>query len=676
MNKVTVVIPTLCKSNKVLKHSLEQCQECDRVEEILVFDNTLTNFASTLSKVKVFNEENLYVNPAWNKGLELTKTPYYLLLNDDVIVSKEVIEACGVLLDENKMLGITSVVTTSITESEIDFYMNANAISLEPEFSIRDENDQFYCGWFVFGRTNLWKPIPKDLLYFFGDNWVYYHNFKQKRKVAVLDNYTIYHVTSTTCKATNKYQDGTLQKEEALYLKYLNTPAPTSKKLSLCMIVKNEEEKLERCLQSVKDVVDEIIIVDTGSTDSTKDIARKFTDNIFDFTWNDSFADARNASIEKATGDWILILDADEVLKKGSREDFEKLMNIPTTTPVGYQVHITSVVDSNGDTEEIESYMIRFFPNLPSLRFKGDVHEWLEDSTKTILTPVTQTIRLFHDGYLTRNMEKKSDRNLKLLHSSKVDKGNKIHHNFYLAATYSMSNQIDLALEYFEKWEKEALKSNVDLSLGYTVYLYCMNERKRWKEAIDRVTPHILKCWHNPDFCINLGICYENIGEYDKALKILKRATTFDARNVLSLDVASVQWKPYVIIGNIYLQQGEYETALEYWEKSYDSSQRVEVLQGIIDVSYQLRDMKRLEKYLVEMKTRFKDYKHLNNDVMYANLLFNQGKIEESIKLFLALPNGQEYINTIIQGLISMERFDEVEKVTGYVKQYTLENAS
>jgi len=203
-----------------------------------------------------------------------------------------------------------------------------------------------------------------------------------------------------------------------------------------------------------------------------------------------------------------------------------------------------------------------------------------------------------------------------------------------------------------------------------------MNERKRWKEAIDRVTPHILKCWHNPDFCINLGICYENIGEYDKALKILKRATTFDARNVLSLDVASVQWKPYVIIGNIYLQQGEYETALEYWEKSYDSSQRVEVLQGIIDVSYQLRDMKRLEKYLVEMKTRFKDYKHLNNDVMYANLLFNQGKIEESIKLFLALPNGQEYINTIIQGLISMERFDEVEKVTGYVKQYTLENAS
>ena len=76
------------------------------------------------------------------------------------------------------------------------------------------------------------------------------------------------------------------------------------------MITKNEEFFLEQCLNSVKDLVDEIIIVDTGSNDKTKDIARKFTDNIFDFEWCDDFSAARNESLKHATGDWILVLDA------------------------------------------------------------------------------------------------------------------------------------------------------------------------------------------------------------------------------------------------------------------------------------------------------------------------------------------------------------------------------
>ena len=86
--------------------------------------------------------------------------------------------------------------------------------------------------------------------------------------------------------------------------------------LSLCMIVKNEEAVLSRCLESIKDAVDEIIIVDTGSSDATKEIAKKYTDLVYDFKWINNFSAARNFSFSKASKDYIIWLDADDVITK------------------------------------------------------------------------------------------------------------------------------------------------------------------------------------------------------------------------------------------------------------------------------------------------------------------------------------------------------------------------
>lgn len=98
--------------------------------------------------------------------------------------------------------------------------------------------------------------------------------------------------------------------------------------ISLCMIVKNEEEVLARCLNSVKDIVDEIIIVDTGSTDKTKEIAKHYTNNIFDFEWIDDFATARNFSFSKASKKYIMWLDADDIILE---EDKTKFLNLKKT---------------------------------------------------------------------------------------------------------------------------------------------------------------------------------------------------------------------------------------------------------------------------------------------------------------------------------------------------------
>ncbi len=95
--------------------------------------------------------------------------------------------------------------------------------------------------------------------------------------------------------------------------------------ISLCMIVKNEEKVLARCLDSIADLMDEIIIVDTGSTDSTKEIARRYTDKIYDFEWNGSFADARNYSFSKASAQYIYCADADEIIDRENHERFALL---------------------------------------------------------------------------------------------------------------------------------------------------------------------------------------------------------------------------------------------------------------------------------------------------------------------------------------------------------------
>ncbi|MCY2907094.1 glycosyltransferase family 2 protein [Bacillus anthracis] len=82
--------------------------------------------------------------------------------------------------------------------------------------------------------------------------------------------------------------------------------------LSACLIVKNEEEMLGKCLESLRRVIEEIIVVDTGSTDSTKEIARQFTDKVYDFEWMNDFSEARNFAASKANGEWIIAIDADE----------------------------------------------------------------------------------------------------------------------------------------------------------------------------------------------------------------------------------------------------------------------------------------------------------------------------------------------------------------------------
>ena len=147
--------------------------------------------------------------------------------------------------------------------------------------------------------------------------------------------------------------------------------------ISLCMIVKNEEDTLARCLSSVADFVDEIIIVDTGSTDRTKEIARPFTSDIYDFVWIDDFAAARNYAFSQATMEYILWLDADDFLRERDRSKLAELKDTldPSVDSVTMEYHLAH--DEYGNVT-VKNRRNRLVKRSNSFRWIGRVHEYLE----------------------------------------------------------------------------------------------------------------------------------------------------------------------------------------------------------------------------------------------------------------------------------------------------------
>lgn len=180
--------------------------------------------------------------------------------------------------------------------------------------------------------------------------------------------------------------------------------------ISLCMIVKNEEAVLADCLDSAQNYVDQIVIVDTGSKDKTLSIAKRYTEEIYQYTWNNDFASARNESIKYATSEWILVLDADHQLI------VEDYTNIPQNSDcLGWMISEVSGL-LIGSTQHLDRLLL--FKNTPSLYYLGKIHEDPLQSIKAyahkkkISDPIQalQGVSVIHSGYdeskikLTRNL--------------------------------------------------------------------------------------------------------------------------------------------------------------------------------------------------------------------------------------------------------------------------------
>ncbi len=187
--------------------------------------------------------------------------------------------------------------------------------------------------------------------------------------------------------------------------------------LSLCLIARDEEEHLGRCLAAAAPLVDEIVVADTGSTDRTREVAVAYGARVVDVPWRDDFAAARNACLGAATGAWVLVLDADETLQPSPRDALAARLGDPAA--LAYTVELIS--DHGGGRVET-AHLARLFRNCEELRYEGRVHEQILPALcralgrETWLPPRSGLVAT-HDGYRpeVRAARGKLERNLRLL---------------------------------------------------------------------------------------------------------------------------------------------------------------------------------------------------------------------------------------------------------------------
>ncbi|MBD2595288.1 glycosyltransferase [Nostoc spongiaeforme FACHB-130] len=173
--------------------------------------------------------------------------------------------------------------------------------------------------------------------------------------------------------------------------------------ISLCMIVKNEETTLPKCLNSVKDFVDEMVVLDTGSSDRTPEIAQQFGAKVHHFQWTNNFSTARNAALKYVTGDWVLVLDADEILNPSI------VPQIQDAIQSDEYILINLIRQEIGAVQSPYSLVSRLFRNHPEIRFERPYHALVDDSVATIIQKephwqvgYLQGVAILHTGYQKR----------------------------------------------------------------------------------------------------------------------------------------------------------------------------------------------------------------------------------------------------------------------------------
>lgn len=224
----------------------------------------------------------------------------------------------------------------------------------------------------------------------------------------------------------------------------------TEPTITLCMIVKNEEAFLEKCLSSVQNLADEMIIMDTGSTDDSMDIARKYHAKVYDYEWDDHFANARNEGIAKAAKDWILWIDADECLDIQDPQAFKKALSHIEANILS--LPITNFTSDRTDSEDYTSYIHyqpRLFRNHQGIQFINRIHETLDAEPEKMTTDILD-LPILHYGYIHEITEKKnkSARNKRILELEAAKETHSPWVEYHLASEYYRDKAYNQAFEY------------------------------------------------------------------------------------------------------------------------------------------------------------------------------------------------------------------------------------
>ncbi|MFZ5652168.1 MAG: glycosyltransferase [Bacillota bacterium] len=338
--------------------------------------------------------------------------------------------------------------------------------------------------------------------------------------------------------------------------------------IGLSMIVRDEESNLARCLDSVRGLVDEIVVVDTGSRDRTVEVARRYTDRVFSFPWSGDFSAARNYALDKTHSRWVFYLDADEELDASCGD-------------------IRSLVDGSGDIDafflplynqdEISGnysryLVLRLFRNSPGHRFQGRIHEQL-----TVTRPGSVSIAgspvINHRATSGKGRNRKRGRNLQLLRQAVSEDPDNPFLQYYLGIEWLGLGRPQLALPCIEKACRDLTDHHLAFRVPAVGYLVnCLHYMGRLQEAFCICMEESLRYPSYPDIFFKGGLILEEMGEYQAAARWFGEACACGPPPLLySHTMGTESFLALHHLGNCHEKMGMVGEAIDYYNRALES---------------------------------------------------------------------------------------------------------
>jgi len=446
-------------------------------------------------------------------------------------------------------------------------------------------------------------------------------------------------------------------------------------KITLCMIVKNEEKNIVNCLERALQIVDEAIVVDTGSTDTTVQILKdNYRENksvkIIEYEWENDFSKARNKSLEYATGDWILILDADERIFC-DRKRLEEFLD--SKEELAYRIPIYNIFDKNNFTVSVS--MIRLFKN-NNPKYRGAIHEQIElDGVPYAGEIIDEKIcKIYHYGYNTNvfNEKNKNKRNMDII-KAEIKKNPKDPFNWYNKGVMEMiAGNYSKAIDDFIKSHK--LTNGVRMAYHNDLVIkiiQCMMLLNNYKQAIEFIKDvskdELIKSI--PDIYYYLGMCYAKLKKYDYAIDNFKKAIEIGEyrEGISKFGVGS--FLPMIEWAKVLELKNERKLAIEKYKEAVFNEYNINKL-GLDDlkkllISENMMDeLKRIETVINNEEkpmSNYEELKKLGNELKNnIQTLVENGMLEEAketIKEYESIIENDADVYSI-KGVIAMMEGD------------------
>lgn len=604
----------------------------DEQYELILIDNASSDgtpgYLRSIAGAKVVcNSENRGFPAAVNQGLKIASGQQILLLNNDVIVTtgwlRRLLEALyadpetGMVgpvsnnvsgyqqvpvayqqlsdIDGAAWDGHSRHQTTDSTFREVDRLIGFCLLlkrevldsigTLDERFGIGNFEDDDYvrrarnAGYRAVVATN-------SFVHHFGS--VSFRGAGIDFKQLLTDNQRIFEEkwADTTTMGIENGSGGTLQPKRAEQVLALKAPrprfsvttredgqlqiVPNATKVSLCMIVRNNAETIRPCLESIREWVDELIVVDTGSTDGTPEICRELGAQVHHWEWRDDFAAARNESLRYARGEWVFWMDSDDTIPEACGQKLRSLVDqdhAPSVMGYVMQVHCPG---RNGEGQTIVDH-IKLFRNRPDLQFEFRIHEQIIPAIRRAGGEVAWTdVYVVHSGsdQSAEAQARKRERDFRILRLELGERPNHPFALFNIGMTHADAGEHVEAIEYLNQCISVSGTEESQLPKAYAILVSSLASLNRFQEASVVCSRGLELFPHDRELLFRQASLDQHQGRLQPAATGYRKLLNEQfERSFSSIDEGVYGYKALHNLATVLEEMGEWEEALEAWQK-------------------------------------------------------------------------------------------------------------